>query len=135
MARYSVYKRIWGGSDERRQYPRYRITGDKFLVFRRSDKKLGWITDFSRGGLSYEYIPTSKSESKKEIIDIFAHGKTRLFLPGLKCTRIYDINEKATSGSHSPVKFKRCGLKCTFSKKQAFKLDEILINRSHDDDV
>ena len=135
MARYSVRKQILGGLVERRRHRRYRITGDKFLVFRHSDKKIGWITDLSRGGLSYEYISTSESESEKEILDIFAHGKTRFFLPGLNCTRIYDKNEKATSGSHNPVKFKRCGLKCTFSNKQAFRLDEILINRSHDDDV
>ena len=135
MAPYSAWEKIRGVSVERRQHPRYRISGDKLLVFRHSDKKMGWITDLSRGGLSYEYIPTSESKSEKEIIDIFAHRKKRWFLPGLNCKRIYDLNEKATSGSHSPVKFRRCGLKCVFSNKQAFRLDEILINRRHDDDV
>ncbi len=114
---------------ERRQYRRYRFLGDKLLVFRHTDKKVGWITDMSRGGLSYEYIPTSESKSEKEIIDIFAYGKTRFFLPGLSCKRIYDRNEKATSGSYSPVKFKRCGLKCVFSDRQASRLTELFINR------
>jgi hypothetical protein len=109
--------------------------GDKVLVFRHTDKKVGWITDMSRGGLSYEYIPTSESKSEKEIIDIFAYGNTRFFLPGLSCTRIYDRNEKATSGSYSPVKFKRCGLKCVFSDRQASRLSELFINRWHEDEA
>jgi hypothetical protein len=133
MATYSARQKIRERLVERRKYPRYRVTGDRLLVFRHSDKKIGWITDMSRGGLSYEYIPTSESKSEKEIIDIFAHGKMRLFLPGLNCRRIYDQNEKAASGSHSPVKFKRCGLKCVFSNKQAIRLDEMLINRRNDD--
>ena len=127
----SARKKVRGRLAERRQHSRYRFVGDEFLVFRHSDKKLGWITDMSRGGLSYEYIPTSESNSEKEIIDIFAYGKTRFFLPGVNCKKIYDRNEKETSGSYSPVTFKRCGLKCVFSNKQAARLDELFINRWH----
>ncbi len=129
MRIHSARKKVRGRFAERRQYRRYRFIGDEVLVFRHSDKKVGWITDMSRGGLSYEYIPTSDSKSKKEVINIFTYGKTRFFLPGLNCKRIYDLNEKATSGSYSPVKFKRCGLKCVLSNKQAARLDELLINR------
>lgn len=135
MRTYSAQKKLRGRLVERRQYRRYRFIGDEVLVFRHTDKKVGWITDMSRGGLSYEYIPTSESKSEKEIIDIFAYGKTRFFLPGLNCKRIYDLNEKTTSGSYSPVKFKRCGLKCVLSNKQAARLDELLINRWHDDEA
>ena len=135
MAIDSALKKVSGKLVERRQYPRYRVTSDEVLVLRHSDKKVGWITDLSRGGLSYEYIPTSESESEKEIIDIFVSGKKRFFLPGLKCKRIYDRNEQATSGSYSPVKFKRCGLKCVFSEKQADRLDELFINRWPEDEA
>lgn len=133
MLIHSARKKARGRLAERRQHRRYRFVGDEFLVFRHSDKKVGWITDMSRGGLSYEYIPTSESNSEKEIIDIFAYGKTRFFLPGVNCKRIYDLNEKVRSGSHSQVQFKRCGLKCVFSNKQATRLDELFINRWHDD--
>ena len=129
MRTYSAQKKLRRRLVERRQYPRHRFTGDEVLVFRHTDKKVGWITDMSRAGLSYEYIPTSESKSEKEIIDIFAYCKTRFFLPGLNCKRIYDLNEKATSRSHSPVKFKRCGLKCVLSNKQAARLDELFIDR------
>lgn len=125
----SAQKKLKGRLVERRQYIRHRFTGDDVLVFRHRDKKVGWITDMSRGGLSYEYIPTSESESEKETIDIFVSGKKRFFLPGLNCKRIYDHNEKSTTGSYSPVKFKRCGLKCVFSKKQADRLSELFTDR------
>ena len=129
MRIYSARKKVRERLVERRQYRRYRFIGDEVLVFRHTDKKVGWITDMSRGGLSYEYIPTSESESEKETIDIFVSGKKRFFLPGLNCKRIYDSNQKSTTGSYSPVKFKRCGLKCVFSKKQAARLTELFIDR------
>ncbi len=135
MRIHSARKKARGRLAERRQYRRYRFIGDEVLVFRHSDKKVGWITDMSRGGLSYEYIPTSKSNSDKEVIDIFAYGKTRFFLPGVNCKRIYDLNEKVRSGSYSPVKFKRCGLKCVFSNKQAARLDELFIKRWQEDEA
>jgi len=135
MPIYSAREKVRERLVERRQYRRYRFIGDQVLVFRHSDKKVGWITDMSRAGLSYEYIPTSESKSEKEIIDIFAYGKTRFFLPGLNCKRIYDLNEKATSGSYSPVKFKRCGLECVFSDKQASRLNELFINRWYEDET
>jgi len=133
MPIYSAQKKVRIKSVERRQYPRYRVTGDEILVLRHSDKKVGWITDMSKGGLSYEYIPTSESKSEREVIDIFASGKMQFFLPGLNCKRIYDLNEKATSRSHSPVKFKRCGLKCEFSEKQAVRFDELFAKRWQED--
>jgi hypothetical protein len=134
MSIHSAEDKVSAKNAERRQYRRYRFTGDKVLVFRHTDKKVGWITDMSRGGLSYEYIPTSESKSEKEVIDIFAFGKTRFFMPGLSCKRIYDRNEKATSGSHSPVKFKRCGLKCSLSDRQASRLTALFLNRWREDE-
>lgn len=125
----SARKKLRGRLVERRLYKRHRFTGDDVLVFRHRDKKVGWITDISRGGLSYEYIPTSESESEKETIDIFVTNKKRFFLPGLNCKRIYDRNQKSSTGSYSPVKFNRCGLKCVFSKKQAARLAELFIDR------
>lgn len=133
MRTFSARKKLRGSLVERRQYRRHYFTGDNVFVFRHKDKKLGWITDMSRGGLSYEYIPTSESESENEIIDIFVSGKKRFFLPGLNCKVIYNRNEKATSGSYSPVTFKRCGLKCEFSEKQAVRLDELFVNRRRED--
>jgi hypothetical protein len=133
MRTYSAREKLRGRLVERRQYRRYRFIGDEVFVFRHGDKKVGWITDLSRGGLSYEYIPTSESKSEKEIIDIFISGKNRFFLPGLNCQIIYDRNEKSTSGSYSPVRFKRCDLKCEFSNRQAARLDELFINRYYDD--
>ena len=89
MVQYSAHKEAKGGFVERRKYPRYRFNGDELLVFRHSDKKVGWITDMRMGEFSNEYIPTSESKSEKEIIDIFAHGNKRLFLPK------FDINAKS----------------------------------------
>ena len=131
----SARKNLRGKLIERRRYIRYRFIGSEVLVFRHIDKKVGWITDISRGGLSYEYIPTSESDSEKETIDIIACGKTRFFLPGLNCKRIYDLNEKGISGSYGPVKFKRRGLKCVFSNKQAARLEELFINHWNEDEA
>ena len=135
MSIYSARKKTRERLVERRQFRRYRFIGSEALVFRHTDKKVGWITDMSKGGLSYEYIPTSESKSEKEIIDIFAYGKTRFFLPGLNCKRIYDLNEKATTGSYSLVKFKRCGLKCVFSDRQASRLNELFIIGWYEDET
>lgn len=65
MPIYSARKKARERLVERRQYRRYRFIGDQVLVFRHSDKKVGWITDMSRAGLSYEYIPTSESKKRK----------------------------------------------------------------------
>jgi hypothetical protein len=129
----SARTKLRGRLVERRQYRRYHFTGDDVFVFRHKDKKVGWITDMSRGGLSYEYIPTSESESENEIIDIFVSGKKRFFLPGLNCKVIYNRKEKATSGSYSPVTFKRCGLKCEFSENQAIRFDELFVKLWQED--
>ena len=129
MPNYTVREKARGSLVERRQHQRYIVSSGDFLVFRHEDNNVGWITDLSRGGLSYEYIPTSESKGEGGIIDIFVLGKKRFFLPSLNCKIVYSRNEKATSGSNSTVTFKRCGLKCVFSNKQAARLDEFLIYR------
>ena len=75
MPNYTVREKARGSLVERRQHQRYIVSSSDFLVFRHEDNNVGWITDLSRGGLSYEYIPTPESKGEGGIIDIFVLGK------------------------------------------------------------
>ncbi len=113
---------------DRRQSTRYRLAGEEVLVFRHSDKKIGWIIDMSKGGLSYEYVITTESKTQHEVIDVFAFDKKRFFLPGVHCKRIYDIDESITPGTCRPVVFTRSGLRCKFSKRQTARWNDLITN-------
>jgi len=119
-------KKWRAGVFERRRYTRYYFSDNEARVFSHSCKNFGWITDISRGGLSFEYIPTEKLDIEKEIIDIFNYSGNRIFLPGISCQKIYEIDESEKYRLRSPAYFVRRGLKCDFTERQAARLEELI---------
>ena len=114
--------------NERRRYARYPVPDD-FLVFSHEAAVIGWIKDISRGGLSYEYIPTAIMNISRDRIDIFAHNQKRFFLPGLSCKRIYDRDGLEGPEGSPSVKFRHCGVQCyNLTTEQKTRLDFLLNN-------
>ncbi len=114
------------GTSERRRLARYYFLDNDVRVFRHINNKFGWITDISGSGLSFEYIPVEELDNRREIVDIFNYSDDRIFLPGISCKKIYEIHVSQKSHIQSPVYFLRCGFKCDFTERQAYKLEELI---------
>lgn len=95
---------------ERRKSTRYRLYDYHYEIFDDNNNAIGWITDISDGGLSFEYIPTDVGLSENGVINIFSKEGEKSFQPGIACKKIYDIKIDDEDICHIPVEFRRCGV-------------------------
>ena len=109
---------------ERRQSTRYPLWEYRYEIYDDENNAIGWITDISDGGLSFEYIPADIEIGKSSVISIFPKQGNGSYLPGIRCTRVYDIKIEDEEIYHIPVEFRRCGVKLLAllgEKKKRFK--------------
>jgi hypothetical protein len=87
------------------------VSEDEFQLIRQNNNTIGWLKDISHHGLSYEYIAVEKQQVDLEDIGIFSDKNKGIFLPGLSCKVVYDINVDEESETFSVFNFRRRGLK------------------------
>jgi len=112
-----------------RRFVRFQVSEDKFQLIRQNTSTIGWLQDISHHGLSYEYIATENQQVDLEDIGIFSDTNKNIFLPGLSCKVVYDINVDEESETFSIFNFRRRGLKYrTLTNGQRDKLVYLLNN-------
>jgi hypothetical protein len=94
-----------------RRFVRFQVAEDEFQLIRQNNNTIGWLKDISPHGLSYEYIAVEKQQVDLEDIGIFSDKNKGIFLPGLSCKVVYDINVDEESETFSVFNFRRRGLK------------------------
>ncbi len=94
-----------------RRFVRFQVSEDEFQLIRQNNSTIGWLKDISHHGLSYEYIAAEKQQVDLEDIGIFSDKNKGIFLPGLTCKVVYDINVDEESETYSVFNFRRRGLK------------------------
>jgi len=118
-----------------RRFVRFQVPEDEFQLIRQNNNTIGWLQDISHHGLSYEYIAVEKQQVDLEDIGIFSDKNKGIFLPGLSCKVVYDINVDEESETFSVFNFRRRGLKYrTLTKGQKDRL-VYLINNVNDKSV
>jgi len=118
-----------------RRFVRFQVSEDEFQLIRQNNNTIGWLKDISHHGLSYEYIAVEKQQVDLEDIGIFSDKNKGIFLPGLSCKVVYDINVDEESETFSVFNFRRRGLKYrTLTKGQKDRL-VYLINNVNDKSV
>jgi hypothetical protein len=101
---------------KRRQFKRYMVKDNVFLVFRPDFDRLGKVKDISQGGVAFEYVLYRESydASKPDFaeIDIFSNGN--LHLSKAFCRVVYDIpsypEEFKGFRTFVDMEIRRCGL-------------------------
>ena len=96
---------------ERRQSIRYPLWEYRYEIYDNDNNAIGWITDISDGGLSFEYIPADNEIGTSSLISIFPKQGNGSYLPDIKCKRVYDIKIEDEEIYHIAVEFRRCGVK------------------------
>jgi hypothetical protein len=117
---------------ERRQHERYQLKDRVFIAVRPEYDRIGWLTDISKGGVSYEYpaIHHYEASSKNMHVDIF-NARRKIDLSNMPCQVIYDTRIKKDDGYTETIATHRCGLFFRdISQNQMVKLDMVL-NQSH----
>ena len=119
----------------RRLFARFQVPEDEFQLISQNNRTIGWLKEISLHGLSYEYIAAEKQQVDLEDIGIFSDKNKGIFLPGLSCKVVYDINVDEESETFSVFNFRRRGLKYrTLTKGQKDRL-VYLINNVNDKSV
>jgi len=112
---------------ERRQDPRYCPEDDTLEIFAHGQRLSGWIVDLGKGGVSFEYLPGGVENFDVERVDIISRPSGGVFLPGVRCRKVYDVRVDGKSRDYSQVCFRRCGLEYRqLSKTQKRKYEELL---------
>ncbi len=120
---------------DRRRFVRFQVAEDEFQLIRQNTDTIGWPNEISHRGLSYEYIAATKQQVDLEDIGIFSDKMRGIFLPGLPCKVVYDIDVVEESESFSVFNFRRRGLKYrTLTKGQKDRL-VYLINNFNDKSI
>lgn len=116
---------------ERRQDPRYRPLDDTLEIFTHGQQLSGWIVDLGIGGVSFEYLPGWVEDFDVDRIDIISRPSGGVFLPGVRCRKVYDIRVDEAPCSYPQVSFRRCGLKYQeLSETQKRKYKQLLADVS-----
>jgi hypothetical protein len=106
-----------------RQHHRFNALKDSYVVLRSPpDERLGFLSDISTGGLSFEYIPIEESLNKTDEIGIiFSDNNT--CIEKLSCKKIYEI--ELEDEYYTPVKMHRVGIE--FEDIETEPLNKLLI--------
>jgi hypothetical protein len=119
-----------------RRFVRFQVSEDEFQLIRQNNSTIGWLKDISLHGLSYEYIAAEKQQVDLEDIGIFSDKNKGIFLPGLSCKVVYDINVDEESETFSVCNFWRRGLKYrTLTNGQRDRLVYLLNNNVNDKSI
>jgi len=96
---------------EKRKIERFIPQENTFAAFGNGLTKLGKVKDISRGGLSFEYLYDSESDSNGKLVDIWM-SSTEYVLRDVPCSKVYDIRSATDYENHpfTSTIMNRCGL-------------------------
>jgi hypothetical protein len=96
--------------EDRRRFKRYRVLEGALFVLNHFSTRVGWVRDISSSGLCFDCICKYGHEVAPEVIDLFAHQPSGIYLPTLRCKMIFTRKlEKKTDLPGQPD-MNRCGL-------------------------
>jgi len=94
---------------DHRQYLRFKASEDAYVLLRSPHaERLGFLSDISSGGLSFEYIPIEGSLNKIDEIDII-FGDKNICIEKLSCKKISGI--ELEDEYYTPITMYRVGIK------------------------
>lgn len=97
---------------ERRQHERHELKDRVFITVRPQFERMGWLTDISRGGVSFEYTIIQNYSPLTNNIEVDIFSSPNVFnLSNLPCQLVYDtpINNHSKSFINT-FESRRCGL-------------------------
>jgi hypothetical protein len=96
---------------ERRQHERIALKDRVFITIRPLFDRIGWITDISRGGVSFEISTIQEYSvlSAKLSVDIFSSPR-KYEISNLPCRLVYDDRIDRGNGYKETIETRRCGL-------------------------
>ena len=93
---------------EPRQNIRFKALDGVYVLFgSKPDQGLGFITDISSGGLSFEYIPTEETFKKTIEIDIISDDNN-IRIEKVPCGKIYEL--ELENEYYAPVQMHQVGV-------------------------
>jgi hypothetical protein len=113
---------------EKRQHERYELKDRVFITIRPQFDRIGWLTDISKGGVSFEYLTVQDYSTLTEnvYVDIFSSPR-EYDLSSLPCKLIYDTPVNKEKGFMESIETRRCGMAFGgMSQQQAIHLDLIM---------
>ncbi|MCJ7539108.1 MAG: PilZ domain-containing protein [Desulfobacterales bacterium] len=105
-----------------RQYCRFKALDSAYVLLKTQlGERLGFLSDFSSGGLSFEYIPTEETLEKNCQIDIILDDKNiHIEIPSCSKISEFELEDKY----YSPVKMHRVGVQ--FNEIEPRKLNDLV---------
>ena len=116
------------GGAEKRKTARFILKEGAFAAIENGSPKVGKVKDISQGGLSFEYLYDSETDSDAKLVDIWMLG-AKYALRDVPCKKVYDIGSASDYENHTFVStiMNRCGLQFgTLSTDQSAKLSSFI---------
>lgn len=98
---------------ERRQFPRYSIQEFECTVFCEGMQNPHRLINIGAGGLCFQVRGHPAEPLNCETVDILCIRPDRLYLPGVICRLVYDIDALSESMGFRGAETRRCGLQFT----------------------
>jgi len=110
--------------NERRKFIRYVLPYGMLYVFDHYSTRVGWVSDVSMGGLSFNYSRKISADLEPAIIDIIAGSS---YLATIPCQKIFTNKGGKKSNMSGDFEIIRCGLQFgMLSKNKQEKLTELI---------
>ena len=96
---------------ERRRHERRELKERVFITIRPQFDRIGWLTDISKGGVSFEYATIQDYDAMMEKIEVDIFSSPRKFdLSNLPCKLVYDTPVDKGKGFMETIETRRCGM-------------------------
>lgn len=96
--------------NERRRFTRYYVAEGSLFILNHFSTRVGWIRDISNNGLAFDYICNLGYEVAPEVVDIFAHQPSGIYLPAIRCRAIFNRRLPKEDDTASRPDMNRCGI-------------------------
>ena len=116
------------GGAEKRKTARFILKEGAFAALGNGLTKVGKVKDISQGGLSFEYLYDSETDSDAKLVDIWMLG-AKYALRDVPCKKVYDIRSASDYENYpfASTIMNRCGLQFgTLSTDQSAKLSSFI---------
>ena len=95
---------------ERRRFPRFTPVETAYAALGTAFSRIGRLKDFSRGGLSFEYLGGVPAEDAQTTVEVFLIDNS-FHIHSLPCAVVYDMLEAPHTAADAPLEKRRCGVK------------------------
>lgn len=95
---------------ENRLFKRYPIPDDTLYVFCTDSSVKGWVRDISSNGIGIGYFSAEEFRLKPDVKLILAGNKINVYIPDIKCKRIYDQSMDLHEAPYKRTGARQCGV-------------------------